>query len=84
MAGVGVPCPEVAMIPRRCSAGEHLWCTLIGVAKLLTKAEANYRRASEHRVSCDTCRYMNDDGTCQQVDGIVKPTMVCDLWRLKR
>lgn len=45
----------------------------------VTKAVARYRKATTTN-RCGNCRYMNDDGTCDKVVGIVKPTMVCSLY----
>lgn len=45
-----------------------------------TKDEANYRKADSLSKSCYNCDSMNKDGTCQKVQGIVKPEMLCDHW----
>lgn len=47
----------------------------------VTKAMAHYRSATVKGQNCHTCTYMRSDGTCDRVQGQVKPTDVCNLWR---
>lgn len=49
--------------------------------ELLGKDESNYREATVAGRNCDTCAYMNQDGTCDIVQGLVQPDMVCDYWK---
>jgi ADP-ribose pyrophosphatase YjhB (NUDIX family) len=58
-----------------CGAHERV----VKVAKL-SKPDSNYRKATVSGENCRVCRFMNDDGTCEKVVGIVKPDMVCDLF----
>lgn len=44
-----------------------------------TKDEANYRPATTSE-TCHNCASMNDDGTCDKVQGIVTKANTCDLW----
>jgi len=44
-----------------------------------TKQETHYRPGKPGR-RCANCEYMNQDGTCDKVEGLVTPPMVCDLW----
>ena len=46
----------------------------------VSKPAAHYRAASSPSECCRVCRYMNDDGSCDRVQGTVKPEMVCDLF----
>jgi hypothetical protein len=45
-----------------------------------SKRETNYRPKDKRTEHCGNCRYMNDDGSCQKVIGMVDPKHVCDLW----
>ena len=47
-----------------------------------TKYEVQYGLATTDR-TCDNCRYMNSDGTCQKVRGYVQPEDVCIKWELE-
>ena len=44
-----------------------------------TKSAVNYRHGSITR-RCGICTFMLMDGTCQVVQGKVKPNDVCDLF----
>lgn len=46
-----------------------------------TKAATNYRPATSK--NCGQCTYMNDDGSCDKVKGIVDRRHVCDLFKKK-
>jgi hypothetical protein len=41
------------------------------------------KRIAALRVKFITCKHMNKDGTCERVEGIVKPDMVSVLWQPK-
>lgn len=45
-----------------------------------TKVSVNYRLATTSH-TCHNCKFMNDDGSCQKVQGQVQPHDVCDLWK---
>lgn len=45
-----------------------------------SKMSVNYRPKDKPGESCLNCIYMNTDGTCDKVKGIVEPDYTCDLW----
>lgn len=48
-----------------------------------TKAEVNYRRATDPEEQCQTCVnffVQKGFGRCQIVEGLINPKDVCDKW----
>lgn len=46
----------------------------------VSKVTAHYRQGSRTE-NCRVCRFMNEDGSCDRVVGMVQPQMVCDLFQ---
>lgn len=46
-----------------------------------SKEEVHYRKAIGRLRRCATCAYMNADGTCDKIRGIVTKPMLCDLFK---
>jgi broad specificity phosphatase PhoE len=44
------------------------------------KSSVNYRAAPAAEKRCGNCRYMQSDGSCWKVRGLVDPQYVCELW----
>ena len=48
---------------------------------LISKSLAHYRKQDHPLANCGNCAYMKEDGTCEQVEGKVRPKDVCDYWK---
>lgn len=48
--------------------------------QLISKADANYRPASDPSKSCGTCGHYDGNGGCAVVSGTISPSMVSDKW----
>jgi hypothetical protein len=49
---------------------------------MVSKKAARYRPRDTSSTCCN-CYSMNDDGTCDRVEGIVECDFTCDLWNFR-